>query len=202
MASPPGDADRVFVVEGTGTIRLVKGGVTQAQPFLSIPADVLDVNETGCECGMFSMAFAPDYATSGLFYVFYTRDAPAPDEHFLAIEEFRRSAANPDVADPATRRPVLTIPHFTASNHNGGQLQFGPDGMLYVAVGDGGNTPRTRPRTRRPSSARSSGSTPAAPPPASTRSRRATRWPTARAATPTRSTPMGFATPTGSHSTG
>jgi Ca2+-binding RTX toxin-like protein len=85
------------------------------------------------------MAFPPDYATSGLFYVFYTRDsAVTGEEHYLRIEEFRRSAANPDVADPDTRRVVLEIPHLETVLHNGGQLQFGPDGLLYISVGDGG----------------------------------------------------------------
>ena len=85
------------------------------------------------------MAFAPDYATSGLFYVFYTRDsAVSTEQHYLRIEEFRRSAANPDVADPASRRIVLEIPHLETARHNGGQLQFGPDGLLYISVGDGG----------------------------------------------------------------
>jgi glucose/arabinose dehydrogenase len=143
VAAPPGDTTRVFVVEAAGRIRLVKAGVTQPTAFLDVNADVLDIGESGCECGMFSMAFAPDYATSGLFYVFYTRDDPTPgNQHVLVIEEFRRSAANPDLADPATRRIVLEIPHLTASNHNGGQLQFGPDGFLYISVGDGGNTPQ------------------------------------------------------------
>jgi glucose/arabinose dehydrogenase len=140
VASPPGDTTRVFVVEGPGTIRLVKNGATQATPFLNISADVFDQNEGGCECGLFSIAFAPDYATSGLFYAFYTRDT-SPGNHFLRIEEFRRSTGNPDLADLSSRRIVLEIPHLTASNHNGGQLQFGPDGYLYIATGDGGNTP-------------------------------------------------------------
>ncbi len=140
VASPPGDASRVFVVEGTGSIRLVKDGVTQGAAFLDINTSVLDQSEGGCECGMFSIAFAPDYASSGLFYVFYTRDV-SPGLHYLRIEEFRRSASNPDLADQGSRRIVLEIPHLSADNHNGGQLQFGPDKLLYIATGDGGNTP-------------------------------------------------------------
>ena len=147
VASPPGDPSRVFVVEGAGRIRLVKDGVTQPTAFLDISGDVWDNTggEGGCECGMFSMAFAPDYTSSGLFYVFFTRDVPGASAgvapfHNLVIREFRRSA-NPDLADPATGRDVIVIPHLTASNHNGGQLQFGPDKLLYIWVGDGGNTP-------------------------------------------------------------
>jgi glucose/arabinose dehydrogenase len=61
------------------------------------------------------------------------------------VIEFQRSATDPNIADPATARPILTIPHGTADNHNGGQLQFGPDGYLYVSTGDGGNTPDNAP---------------------------------------------------------
>jgi glucose/arabinose dehydrogenase len=143
----PGDPDRVFVVEAAGTIRLVKSGVTQSTPFLDISADVWDINEGGCECGLFSMAPAPDYASSGRFYVFYTRDID-PGIHYLRIEEFRRSASNPDLADPSSRRIVLEIPHLDASNHNGGQLQFGPDGLLYIWVGDGGLSGNAQPLDR------------------------------------------------------
>lgn len=147
VAGAPGDPTRVFVVEAGGTIRLVKGGVTQPTLFLDASAEVWSGAEGGCECGMFSMAPAPDYASSGLFYVFYTRDVPGTSPsvqpfHDLVVEEVRRSATDPDVADPASRRVVLEIPHRTASNHNGGQLAFGPDGLLYLAVGDGGNTPQ------------------------------------------------------------
>jgi glucose/arabinose dehydrogenase len=138
VTGAPGDPSRVFVVEGGGTIRLVKDGVTQGAPFLSIGGDVCaPADGCGSESGLFSMAPAPDYSASGRFYVFYTRDA-SPGEHVLRIEEFRRSASNPDVADAASRRIVLEIPHLNASNHNGGQLQFGPDKLLYAATGDGG----------------------------------------------------------------
>jgi len=135
VTGAPGDPSRVFVVEGPGTIRLVKDGVTQSTPFLSIP-DVY----TGCnDCGLFSMALAPDYATSGLFYVFYTRDSGLSDErYYLRVEEFRRSAIDPDVADLASGRILLEINHPDSTVHNGGQLQFGPDGLLYISVGDGG----------------------------------------------------------------
>ena len=143
VTGAPGDPSRVFVVEGGGTIRLVKNGVTQPTPFLDISSDVYRGPGLCSDCGLFSMALAPDYATSGLFYVFYTR-APTGTEAFdVRIEEFRRSAANPDVADPASRRIVLEIPREKnpdgpeTTGHNGGQLQFGPDGLLYISVGDG-----------------------------------------------------------------
>jgi glucose/arabinose dehydrogenase len=146
VTGAPGDPSRVFVVEGGGTIRLVKDGVTQSAPFLDINADVLDLNEGGCECGLLSIAFAPDYATSGVFYVLYTRDAD-PGFHYLRIQEFRRSATNPDVADPASGRVVIEIPHLGGLNHNAGQLQFGPDKLLYIWVGDGGGPSSPEPQS-------------------------------------------------------
>jgi glucose/arabinose dehydrogenase len=135
VTGAPSDPGRVFVVEGAGTIRLVKDGATRSTPFLTIP-EVF----TGCTaCGLLSMAFAPDYPTTGLFYVFYTRDsAVSTEQHYLRIEEFQRSAGDPDVADLSSRRVVLEIPHVDTDLHNGGQLQFGPDGLLYISVGDGG----------------------------------------------------------------
>ena len=136
VTGAPGDPSRVFVVEGTGTIRLVKNGTTLPTPFLSIPEVY-----SGCgDCGLFSMALAPDYAASGLFYVFYTRDSGLGNgSYYLRIEEFRRSAADPDTAALGSGRVVLEIPHLDSFNgHKGGQLQFGPDGLLYISVGDGG----------------------------------------------------------------
>jgi len=127
--SPPGDPNSLFVVEKGGTIKLVKGA--------GLPVTFLDISaDTGTdnlERGLLSVAFAPDYADSGRLYVY--RNDKSGD---IRIEEFRRSASNPDVADPATRRLVLTQEHREFVNHNGGQLQFGPDGHLYAALGDGG----------------------------------------------------------------
>jgi glucose/sorbosone dehydrogenase len=136
VASPPGDEQRLFLVEQAGRIQLIKNGVKLGTPFLDIAGDV----STGSERGMFSVAFAPDYTTSGKFYVYYTdtdTDAGGSDEAGdLLIEEFRRSASDAERADVSTRRTVLNIPHPTCC-HNGGQLQAGPDGLLWLATGDG-----------------------------------------------------------------
>ena len=142
LAGDPSDPSRVFVVEAGGTIRLIEGGITRAPAFLNISADVCaPADGCGGESGLFSIAFAPDYASSGLFYVFFTRAVPA-GTHELVIREFR--AADPNDADEGAGRDVLVIPHPVNQNHNGGQLQFGPDGHLYIATGDGGgaNDPR------------------------------------------------------------
>ena len=126
LAAPRGDSRR-FVVQRGGTIVVVKGRRTLGQPFL----DVSDNVSTDGEGGLLSMAFAPDYSSSGRFYVYYT-----DREGFLQIDQFQRSS-NPDRADPASRRSVMRVPHHRF-NHKGGQLEFGPDGMLYAGFGDGG----------------------------------------------------------------
>jgi glucose/arabinose dehydrogenase len=127
LTAPPGDSRR-FVVERGGRILIVKGGRTLRQPFL----DISDLVTTGGESGLLSMAFAPDYQRSGLFYVYYTDQQGYP-----TIAQFRRSQGNPDQADPGSRRTTMRVPH-SRFNHKGGQIQFGPDGMLYAAFGDGG----------------------------------------------------------------
>jgi glucose/arabinose dehydrogenase len=127
IASPRGDSRR-FVVEREGRIRVLKGRRVLRTPFLDISSRVT----TGGESGLLSMAFARDYRTSRRFYVYYT-----DQQGFIQIDQFRASAGNPNRAAPDSRRSVLRVPHHRF-NHKGGQLQVGPDGMLYAGFGDGG----------------------------------------------------------------
>ncbi|EYS84919.1 glucose dehydrogenase [Cupriavidus sp. SK-4] len=129
LTAPLGDS-RLFVVERAGRIRIVRNGATVATPFLDIAA----LTTTDGERGLLSMAFDPNYGTNGRFYVYYT-DANGA----ITIARYSVSAANPDIAN-ASGTVLLSIPHGTFSNHNGGQLAFGPDGMLYIGTGDGGGS--------------------------------------------------------------
>lgn len=128
LTAPAGD-ERLFVVEKTGGIRIVKGGAPLPTPFL----DLSEAVSTGGEQGLLSMAFHPDYATNGFFYVDYT-DADG-NTH---VTRYSVSASDPDVADPASAKTILMVEQPFA-NHNGGLLLFGPDGMLYIGLGDGGS---------------------------------------------------------------
>jgi glucose/arabinose dehydrogenase len=130
LTGAPGDRKRLFVVERPGRIMVVVRGHRRSRPFLDITRLV---ESGGDEQGLLSMAFAPNYRRSGRFYVCYT--IPGND---VRVVQYRRSARNPDVANPGSARRVLTVPH-EFSNHNGGQLAFGRDGDLYVGVGDGGS---------------------------------------------------------------
>jgi len=128
VTAPPGDRRRVFVVEQGGRIMVVRGGRRRARPFLDVSAQIT----SGGEQGLLSMAFAPDYASSRLFYIYVTDRAGD-----TLVLEYRRSAGDPDRAEPGSRRAVLAQQQ-PEDNHNGGQLQFGPDGLLYIGLGDGG----------------------------------------------------------------
>jgi glucose/arabinose dehydrogenase len=133
VTSPPGDP-RLFVVERAGTIQVIHDGTTTQ--FL----DISDRTTTDVERGLLSMAFDPNYATNGLFYVDYTGDGTNSGgaEGDIHIDEFHVSS-NPNVADEGSLRNVMTISHSSAGNHNGGQLQFGKDGLLYISVGEAAN---------------------------------------------------------------
>jgi glucose/arabinose dehydrogenase len=128
LTAPSGDS-RLFVVELPGRIRVIKAGALLPQPFLDITAKVA----SGGERGFLSVAFHPGYATNGYFYVNYTDLAGD-----TRIERYRVGTANPDVADAASAQLVLGVAQPYA-NHNGGLVLFGPDGMLYVGMGDGGS---------------------------------------------------------------
>ena len=128
LTAPPGDRRRRFVVERAGRIVVVRGGRKLPAPFLNISGRV----STDGEGGLLSMAFSPGYARSRRFYVYYTDTRGRP-----TIEEFRRSRGSADRALPSSARILMSVPH-NRFNHKGGQLQFGPDGMLYAGFGDGG----------------------------------------------------------------
>lgn len=130
VAGPRLDPSRLFVVEQPGRIHVIKNGVPLGTPFLDIEGLVL----FGGEQGLLSVAFEPDYDSvqGDRFFVYYVNNSGN-----LVIARYAVSA-NPDVADP-TETILLTIPHPTFSNHNGGNLNFGPDGFLYAATGDGGS---------------------------------------------------------------
>jgi hypothetical protein len=130
VTGAPGDGERLYVVEQAGTIRVVRNGSSALFADLTGP-----VASGGNEEGLLSMAFAPDFQTSRLLYVFFTNEDAG---HDLEVAELR--APTGDVVDPGSLRRVLLIQHNEANNHNGGQLQFGPDGYLYVSTGDGGNS--------------------------------------------------------------
>jgi glucose/arabinose dehydrogenase len=120
---------RLFVVQQGGVIKIIKDGAALAAPFLDITAQVL----SGGERGLLGLAFHPQFRTNGKFYVYYTRQTDGT----IVVSEYLRSAANADVADPTTGRTLFTVTH-PQGNHNGGHIVFGPDGYLYIGIGDGG----------------------------------------------------------------
>jgi glucose/arabinose dehydrogenase len=129
LTAPVSDSARVFVVQQGGLVRIMRHDTLLAGSFLNLSGKIT----SGGERGLLSLAFSPQYATNGRFYVYFT------DPHGdIRIVRYNVSATNPDSADQATADTVLKVPHPVNANHNGGQLQFGTDGMLYAGTGDGG----------------------------------------------------------------
>jgi glucose/arabinose dehydrogenase len=122
--------NRLFIVEQRGTIRVLQPGGTTATVFLNINAKVV----SGGEQGLLGLAFHPQYVSNGRFFVYYTRIGDGA----IVLSEFKVSS-NPNVAGTA-EKILLTILHPGQANHNGGMLAFGPDGYLYIGVGDGGSS--------------------------------------------------------------
>ncbi len=135
LASPIGVANagdgtgRLFIIQQGGQIVIWDGTQVLATPFLNIASLVSCCGERG----LLGLAFHPSYSTNGFFYVYYTRASNGD----IQVARYHVSA-NPNVADPASALVMLTIPHSSQANHNGGQMNFGPDGYLYIGVGDGG----------------------------------------------------------------
>jgi glucose/arabinose dehydrogenase len=128
IANAGDGSGRLFIVEQAGRIRIWNGALA-ATPFLDIHGSIL----AGGERGLLGLAFHPQYASNGRFFVYYTDSTGK-----LTIAEYHVSA-DPNVADPLSGQILLSIPHPNYSNHNGGSLAFGPDGHLYAGTGDGGS---------------------------------------------------------------
>ena len=135
VTQAPGEPRIVYVVEQKGIVVAVRHGEVLNDRFLDLRDRVhFGIHETpSVEAGMYSIAFDPNYQSNGWFYVFYTGPGGAN-----YIDRFKRADSPEVAADPASRRLILKISHPYADSHNGGQLQFGPDGMLWASSGDGG----------------------------------------------------------------
>ena len=134
VTSPPADP-RLFVVGQRGAIRIISAEQLLPAPFLDLSEDARGPVAAGGELGLLGLAFHPAYATSGVFYVFYTTRQPG-DVLRDVLARCTADAADRDRASPKCAE-VLSIPDF-AANHNGGMIEFGRDGFLYVGTGDGG----------------------------------------------------------------
>jgi hypothetical protein len=131
VTAPPGDP-RLFIVQQNGRVRILRNGTVLETDFLNV-STLLEGSPSGFdERGLLGLAFAPDYDQSGVFYVNYTRFSDSR----TFIERYQASA-DPNEADAGSGESVLEIQQ-PFSNHNGGHLAFGPDGMLYIGLGDGG----------------------------------------------------------------
>lgn len=129
------DSGRLFVLEKRGIIQLVKNGVTQGTPFLDLRTQLPfggGIPSQGDERGLLGLAFHPNYEQNGIFFVSHTQT-----DGRQGIARYQVSAGNPDVADAGSRTLIIAL-NDPASNHNGGDIVFGPDGYLYYSMGDGG----------------------------------------------------------------
>jgi glucose/arabinose dehydrogenase len=134
----PDGSGRLFIVEQTGRIRIQKSGKVLSTPFLNISGSV----SKGSEQGLLGLAFHPSFKTNRKLYVNFTRN-----DGDTVIREYRVSASNPNVVDTSTKRRILIVAQ-PYSNHNGGGIAFGPDGYLYIGMGDGGGAGDPQNRAR------------------------------------------------------
>lgn len=144
LGSPVGFAhagdgsDRLFVIDQRGRIDIIQGGTLLPAPFLDIEAKLVPERPGFDERGLLGLAFHPDYAVNGRFYVYYSAptDSISMDHHSV-VAEYQVSTGDPDIADQDSERILFTVPQ-PQFNHDAGQLAFGPDNFLYISLGDGG----------------------------------------------------------------
>ncbi|MCI0447606.1 PQQ-dependent sugar dehydrogenase, partial [bacterium] len=128
ITTPPDGTNRLFITEQPGVISFWNG--SSLIEFM----DIQNIVNFGGEQGLLSTAFHPDYANNGYFYVYFTNNNGDNE-----VDRFSVMSGDPNQGDPSSRVIILNIPHPVEDNHNGGQLQFGPDGYLYIGTGDGGS---------------------------------------------------------------
>jgi glucose/arabinose dehydrogenase len=137
MDVPKDGSERIFICEQKGKIKIIKNGKVNPDPFLNIEEKLDKVNALYSEKGLLGIAFHPDYKTNGRFFVYYSAPTKTKgNDHKSIISEFKVST-DPDVANLSSEKILMEIEQ-PESNHNGGQLAFGPDNFLYVGLGDGG----------------------------------------------------------------
>jgi len=139
MLTTAGDGtNRLFVADQPGKIYVIEDGLLWLTPFLDLTSKMVKVNSIYDERGLLGLAFHPDYETNGRFFVYYSGLKTAEGiDHESVIAEYSVSAEDPNLADPSSEKIILRVDQ-PEPNHNGGQLAFGPDGFLYIGLGDGG----------------------------------------------------------------
>ena len=145
VVAVPDNSKRLFVIDQDGQIWIIAAnGTTMSTPFIDISSRLVTLSSFYDERGLLGLAFHPDYQTNGKFYIYYQLpprsggpEAGVPWNNLSRISEFRVSSSNPNMADMSTERILFDIDD-PQSNHNGGTLAFGPDGYLYISIGDGG----------------------------------------------------------------
>lgn len=147
LTVPPDGSDRRFVVDQAGLVRIVTPeGQLREEPFLDVRDRMVDVNPGFDERGLLGLAFHPEFAENGRFFVYYSAPlrpgGPEGFNHTSHVAEFQVSASDPDRADPDSERVLLQVDE-PQGNHNAGDITFGPDGFLYIALGDGGGADDT-----------------------------------------------------------
>jgi len=145
LVAIPDNSKRLAVIDQIGKIWIIDAeGHTMATPFMDVTSKLVTLNPGYDERGLLGLAFHPDYKNNGRFYVYYTAPprAGAPEggtawNNLSVISEFKVSSSDPNSADMSSEKPLLQLDD-PQSNHNGGTLAFGPDGYLYISIGDGG----------------------------------------------------------------
>jgi glucose/arabinose dehydrogenase len=142
LIGAPDSSGRLFVIDQTGKIFIIANGGVQPRPFLDVSAEMPALDPSYDERGLLGLAFDPKFAQTGRVFVYYTaklrKGAAAGMDHTDVVSSFRVSATDPNQVDPASEQRILQFEQPQA-NHNGGGLGFGPDGDLYIGVGDGGS---------------------------------------------------------------